>query len=486
MTPAGEADVAISIPPAVQVLFDRLQANGHQAYVVGGSLRDHFLGRTPTDWDLTTDALPERLLELFPEARYENAFGTVTVGLDPEPDEPSEDGPSAREVQITTFRSDHEYADFRRPHHVEFGDRVEVDLDRRDFTTNAMAWGGGPGEAPRLVDPHAGRLDTERRVLRAVGDPTTRFGEDALRMLRAARLAAALDFTIEPATLAALSTSADLAVHLSGERTIAELGKLLDAPRPSTGLRILADAGLLAAVAPPLDAQRGVAQNKIPGEDLWDHVVRAVDAAALAGRNRTVRWAALVHDIGKPVTEADGHFYGHEVVGADLAGDLLRRWHAPRETIDDVTHLVRHHMFAYDDAWSDAAVRRFIAKVGRARLADLFALREADNLGSGGPADAGGLAKLRARVAAELDADVVLDLAGLAVDGDDLIRELGLAPGPLVGRLLDALLERVMNEPELNRPASLLALARELAPTMAGDAAAPTGRSAPGPSGEAP
>ena len=304
-------------------------------------------------------------------------------------------------------------------------------------------------------------------------------------MLRAARLAAVLDFTMEPATLAALTSSADLAMHLSGERIVAELGKLLVAPRPSTGLRILADAGLLAAIAPPLDAQRGVAQNKIPGEDLWDHVVRSVDAAAAAGRNRTVRWAALLHDIGKPVTAADGHFYGHEVVGAELAGDLLRRWHAPRETIDDVTHLVRHHMFAYDDAWSDTAVRRFIAKVGPDRLADLFALREADNLGSGGPPDAGGLATLRARVAAELAADVVLDLGGLAIRGDDLIRELGLAPGPLVGRLLDALLERVMNDPELNRRATLLALAGELAPTMAEDAAASTGRSTRGPSREA-
>jgi tRNA nucleotidyltransferase (CCA-adding enzyme) len=480
--PAGGADVAISIPPAAQELLDRLWANGQQAYVVGGSLRDQLLGRDPTDWDLTTDARPERLLELFPEARYENAFGTVTVGVEGHSDEAR---PSLREVQVTTFRSDHEYADFRRPHRVEFGDDVAVDLARRDFTANAMAWGGAPGEAPRLVDPYRGRLDTERRVLRAVGDPTTRFTEDALRMLRAARLAAVLDFTIEPATLAALATSAELAAHLSGERIIAELGKLLDAPRPSTGLRILADAGLLAAVAPPLDAQRGVAQNKVPGEDLWDHVVRSVDAAAATGRDRTVRWAALLHDIGKPVTAADGHFYGHEVVGADLAGDLLRDWHAPRETIDDVTHLVRHHMFAFDDAWSDAAVRRFIAKVGPARLEDLFALREADNLGSGGPADAGGLARLRARVAAELAADVVLDLAGLEVRGDDLIRELGLVPGPLVGRLLDALLERVMNEPGLNRRATLLALARELAPTMAEDAAAPAVRPAPGPSREA-
>jgi tRNA nucleotidyltransferase (CCA-adding enzyme) len=467
---APGADIAASIPPSVMELFERLRAAGFQAYVVGGSVRDIFLGREPYDWDLTTEALPEQVLEIFREARYENAFGTVAV---------------RDRVEITTFRSDHEYADYRRPHHVEFGDRVELDLARRDFTANAMAWGGAPGEEPRVVDPFDGRADTERRVLRAVGDPTVRFGEDALRMLRAARLAAVLDFTIEPATLAALGASAELAAHLSGERIVAELGKLLDAPRPSIGLRILAETGVLAAIAPALDAQRGVAQNKIPGEDLWDHVVRSVDATAAAGRDRTVRWAALVHDIGKPVTAADGHFYGHDVVGADLAGDLLRRWHAPGEIVDDVAHLVRQHMFAYEAAWTDAAVRRFIAKVGPARLDDLFALREADNLGSGVAAEAGGLATLRSRVAAELAANVVLDLSGLAIRGDDLIRELGIAPGPLVGRILDGLLERVMNDPGSNRPETLIALARELASTMADNAAASTGRPTREPSGDA-
>ena len=467
--PAGGAGVAVAIPADVQELFDRLRANGQQAYVVGGSLRDRLLDRSPTDWDLTTDARPERLLELFPQARYENAFGTVLVDR----------------VEITTFRSDHEYADFRRPHHVEFGDRVELDLARRDFTANAMAWGGAPGEEPHLVDPFGGASDTERHFLRAVGDPVTRFGEDALRMLRAARLAAVLKFTIEPMTLAALTASAELAGHLSGERIVAELGKLLDAPRPSIGLRILADAGILAAIAPVLDAQRGVAQNKIPGEDLWDHVVRSVDATAAADRSLTVRWAALLHDIGKPVTAADGHFYGHDVVGAELAGVLLRGWHAPRETIDDVTHLVRQHMFAYDDAWSDGAVRRFIAKARPERLDDLFALREADSIGSGVPADAGALPNLRARVAAELAANVALDLRGLSVDGDDLIRELGLAPGPAIGRLLHALLERVMTDPSVNRPPTLIALARELAPTMSASAATSTGRPTPGRSREA-
>lgn len=491
--PGVSAEFAPDLPPAVRALFDHLQANGHQAYVVGGSLRDRLLGRPPADWDLTTDALPERVLELFPTARYENAFGTVAVGIAPAgasvpgPGEGApEAAPSAADVvEITTFRSDHEYADFRRPHRVEFGDRVEVDLARRDFTANAIAWGAAPGAEPHLVDPFDGRRDIERRLLRAVGDPATRFGEDALRMLRAARLAAELGFTIEPATLAALAPSAPLAAYLSGERILAEIGRLLAADRPSVGLRILAETGLLAAIAPTLDAQRGIPQNKVPEGDLWEHVLRSVDAAAAAGRDQTVRWAAFLHDMGKPVTAADGHFYGHDAAGADLAGELLRSWHAPREMVDDVTHLIRQHMFDYQAAWSDAAVRRFIAKVGPVRFDDLLALREADNLGSGQPVDAGGLEILRQRVSAQLDAHVALDLSGLAIDGGDLLDALDLTPGPAVGRLLRALLERVMIDPSLNRRATLLALAADMGSTMEESTAAQASGPAPGSSVEA-
>jgi tRNA nucleotidyltransferase (CCA-adding enzyme) len=446
------ADLAAAVRPAVVDLMDRLRAADHAAYLVGGSLRDLLLRREPHDWDLTTDARPDRLQELFPDSLYGNAFGTVTVR-----------DATGEAVEITTFRSDHDYADYRRPHRIEFGDRVEDDLARRDFTVNALAWGGPPGREPALVDPFGGREDVGRRILRAVGDPAERFQEDALRMLRAVRLAATLEFDIEPATLAAIDRQAELAVHLSGERVAAEVDKLLAARRPSVGLRLMARTGLLAVVAPELTAQIGIPQNKTPGEDLWDHTLRSVDAAAAAGVDRVVRLATLLHDLGKPATAADGHFYGHESVGADKAATLLRRWHLPRETIDRVERLVRNHMFAYDSSWSDPAVRRFIAKVGTETLDDLFSLREADNLGSGVPAAAGDLAALRQRVAAELASNVVLDRAGLAIDGDDLMAGLGLAPGPAIGRLLDRLVERVVAEPRLNERTTLLALARSLA-----------------------
>src|SRR5829696_720418 len=308
--PSPQARIEIDAPRSVVAVMERLWAHGHAAYVVGGSVRDRILGRPPIDWDLTTDARPDRLLAVFPGAVYENRFGTVAV---------REGG---EQHEVTTFRTDHDYADFRRPHRVEFGDDVEKDLGRRDFTVNAIAWGApatglqSPGSAPavalepgsatapgvvpvpEIVDPFEGVADARARRLRAVGEPATRFREDALRMVRAVRLAAVLGFEIDPPTLAAIRGNAALAAHVSGERVAAELEKLLSADRPSIGLRGMADAGLLGVLLPELAAQLGIAQNKIEGEDLFDHTLRAVDAAP---RDRpVVRLAALLHDIGKP------------------------------------------------------------------------------------------------------------------------------------------------------------------------------------------
>ncbi len=448
LTPIQDA-----IPSPVTELLDALWAAGQAGYVVGGSLRDVILGRPPADWDLASDALPERLVEIFPDAAYENRFGTVAVRR------------GGELYEITTFRSDHDYADFRRPHRVEFTGTIELDLARRDFTVNAMAWGARSGEVPDLVDPYGGRADVESRVLRAVGDPRARFEEDALRMMRAVRLAATLDFGIEPATLAAIQARSALVVHLSGERIATELDRLLAATTPSVGLRLMSDTELLAAISADLAAQRGIPQNKVQDEDLWDHTLRSVDAAPPA--RPIVRLAALLHDIGKPATFSDGHFLGHEVVGARLAGTFLDRLHAPRAVRDRVVDLVRNHMFSYEPSWSDAAVRRFIAKIGKlgdGALGELLALREADNAGSGLPPAAGRLAELKARIAAELEADAVLDRRGLAVDGTDLMRELGLPQGPILGRILDALLERVIADPALNDRPTLLLLARSMVP----------------------
>ncbi len=466
------------LPSSVVRLLRELWDAGHAAYVVGGSLRDALLGRPAHDWDLATDARPDRLQDLYRDSVYQNRFGTVVVRRD------------GTAYEITTFRSDHAYEDHRRPARVEFGDWIEDDLARRDFTVNAMAWGATPGRdaagseaagseavparppadarplpvahpfEPRLVDPFGGRADVERRVLRAVGDPLERFEEDALRMVRAVRLAATLDFTIDPATLEAISRHATLADHLSGERVAAELDKLLAAPRPSVGLALMAETGLLQVVLPELAAQRGIPQDKVPGEDLLRHTLRTVDAAP---RDRPiVRLAALLHDIGKPATLADGHFRGHEVVGAEMAADLLRRLRMPRTTIERVGLLVRQHMFNYESAWGDAAVRRFIGRIGPHALEELFELRAADNIGSGMPGLSPDLVELRGRVAEQLQARVALTLGDLAVDGDDLIDELGLEPGPTIGILLDGLLERVIADPDVNDRPTLLLLAQAM------------------------
>jgi tRNA nucleotidyltransferase (CCA-adding enzyme) len=462
----------VAVPDSVLDLMAMLLGHGHAAYVVGGSVRDALLGRPAADWDLATDALPEQVVAIVPDSVYENRFGTVAVR--------GRDGIH----EITTFRSDHEYADFRRPHHVVFGESLEADLARRDLTVNAIAWGvarpelvGAAGDARQgaaddarqdtresirrmagLVDPFDGLGDLAAGLLRAVGDPAARFEEDALRMIRAVRLSATLGFEIEARTLEALRERAGLVRHLSSERIAAELEKLLALPAPSAGLALLADTGLLAVVAPELAVQRGIQQNKIPGEDLWDHTLRTVDAVSVD--RPVVRLAALVHDIGKPATLSDGRFHGHEAVGARMAGQLLRRLRVPRATAERVVHLVRHHMFAYTGGWGDAAIRRFIRKIGRDALEELFLLREADDVGSGLSRGDANLDELRMRIAEQLAAEVALDRSDLAIDGNDLIRELGLEPGPQLGRILERLLERVILDPALNDRPTLLLLAQ--------------------------
>ena len=425
--------------------------------MVGGSLRDMLLEREVADWDVATSAQPDQTQELFPESVYENRFGTVAVRLD------------GSVLQVTTFRGEHQYTDHRRPEHVEFGVGIDEDLARRDFAMNAIAWGGGPTADvthPRLHDPFGGMADLRSGLIRAVGRPDDRFAEDALRMLRAVRFAATLGFAVEPETKAAIHRHAELAATLSGERVQAELRRILAAPRPSVALGLAAETGLLAVLLPDLAAQRGIAQNKIPGQDLWQHTLATVDAGDVS--RPTVRLAALLHDVGKPATLQEGHFPGHDAVGARMADGILRELAFPRQEIDRVVLLVAQHMFNYSPAWSDAAVRRFMRRVDVDALDDLLALREADNVGSGQAGDEGGLAELRRRIAGEIEAGHALRLADLAIDGDDLRAALAVAPGPEVGRVLRALLEQVVGEPSLNTRDRLLDAARRIHASGAG------------------
>jgi tRNA nucleotidyltransferase/poly(A) polymerase len=420
-------------------------------------VRDAVRGETPTDWDVATSAPPEAVSALFPRSTWENPFGTVTVL-------PQDDGEA---VEVTTYRIEGPYRDRRRPETVRWGGSLDEDLSRRDFTINALAWvpidvAAGSG---RLRDPFGGAEDLRAGILRAVGNPDERIAEDALRMVRAVRFATRFGLALDPATEAAIRLQVAEAATLSGERVRDEVLRIMSgAAPPSQAMSMMESLGLLGVLLPELAALRGVPQSKAVPGDALDHSLRTVDA--LPATDPVLRIAGLLHDLGKSTTLADGHFIGHERAGAELAEALLMRLRFPRAEIARITRLIRHHMFAYAPGWTDAAVRRFVRRVGADLLDDLYALRRADNAASGAREPAsGGLGELRARAARAVAGDP-MSPQQLAVDGNDLVSELGLQPGPVVGRLLDELMEAVLEDPGLNRRETLLALARE---SSAGD-----------------
>src|SRR5437667_5008413 len=440
----------LRVPPDVERVVAKLLASGYEAYVVGGSVRDAIRGVEPHDWDVTTSATPEEIQKVFRRSLYLNHFGTVVVRS------------GDHEIEVTTYRIEAGYADHRHPSEVAFTDSLHEDLARRDFTMNAMAWRpgtqAGPGE---LVDPFGGQRDLESRIVRAVGDPRERFQEDALRMLRAVRFATLLGFTIEPATAEAIRASAHLAAALSGERIQMELTKMLGAPKPSVALRMLSDLGLLEVICPELELCKTTPQDKAVAQDVFEQSLATVDATP--ADDPVLRLAGLFHDIGKPATFADGHFHQHEFVGEAKAREILRRWRFDKDTIAQVTHLIRHHMFWYQTEWTGSAVRRFVRKVGLENIPALFRLRRADNIGSGARSPRMyALEALWERVQEEIAAAAAFSLRDLAVNGNDVMQELRIASGPEVGRILAELFERVLDDPALNTRERLLALAREI------------------------
>ena len=441
----------LALPADVATVLQTLAAAGHEAALVGGCVRDLVRGLQPDDWDVATEAPPETVAALFPDTTWTNIFGTVTVRAGP------------MDVEVTTYRSESGYSDGRRPDEVRWATELTDDLGRRDFTINAMAWVPDDLEAGRghLVDPRGGREDLAARVLRAVGDPQQRFTEDALRLLRGVRFATTLSLRIDPATEAAMGKMAQAAGRLSGERIRDELLRLLAFDGPTAPAFLLMERlGILVAILPELAALRGVEQGKLLGGDALDHSLRAADALPATGP--LLRLAGLLHDVGKARTGAGGHFIGHETVGAQLVGERLEALALPRADIERISHLVRHHMILYSPDWSDAAVRRFIRRIGPGQpLTDLFALRRADTAASAGPeARDAAASELESRVAA-LQAAAVLSISELAVNGTDLMRELGLEPGPEVGRLLERLLQAVLDDPRRNERDTLIRLARE-------------------------
>ncbi len=462
------------IPPRLLRLQAALGPDAQLA-LVGGAVRDELLGRNHADWDLATALLPEGVmararaagLRVIPTGIQ---HGTVTVILDEEP------------VEITTFRSDGDYRDGRRPETVRLGVSLAEDLARRDFTINAMAM---PLDGGGLVDPHGGRKDLEAGLIRAVGDPLQRFAEDGLRPLRACRFAAQLGFRIEAATLAAIPERLGVARKVAVERVYVELTKLLAGPHPELGLERLRESGLLGLWLPELAPMKGCGQNRHHRYDVWDHTLEVV---RLVPADPALRWAALLHDAGKPGTRTDEggeiHFYGHENISLELADALLGRLKAGHVLQKEVLALVRHHGTHPEPVWSDAACRRFLKRLRDDGLAleRWAAFRLADQRAKGledrdrEPRHAEVMARLERLVAARPP----LAARDLALDGAALMALAGRKGGPWLGALQSQLLEAVLEDPGLNTPEGLEPLARGLLASPAG-AAPPPGRRGPRP-----
>lgn len=445
-----QSKINYSIPKEVLAVAQTLKGAGFKAYLVGGCVRDILLKRQPKDWDVTTDALPEDIQRIFPDSVYENKFGTVGIKTG------SEDSKLAI-VEVTTFRKEGKYEDFRHPLEINFAKNVKDDLGRRDFTVNAIALGVDEEMAPEnIVDPYNGQGDLETKLIRAVGSPEERFREDALRLMRAVRFAAELGFQIEPKTMEAIKNSAELLGHIAQERIRDEFVKIIMAPGSGAawGIVMLEQLGLLKNIVPELREGIAVGQNKHHIYTVWDHNLRALDYSAGKGYSFEVRLASLLHDVGKPKTKVgdgpDSSFHGHEVVGGRITRKIMERLRFSKEISEKVTHLVRHHLFYYNvGEVTEAGVRRFVARVGRENIDDLFKVREADRIGSGVPKAVPYKARHLQFMIEKVKSDPVSPKM-LKVNGADIMAVLKIDPSPKVGWILGALLEEVLDDPTKN------------------------------------
>jgi tRNA nucleotidyltransferase (CCA-adding enzyme) len=448
-----------AIPDAVKAVTDTLSRAGFSAYLVGGCVRDLILGREPKDWDVTTNATPQEIQKLFPDSVYENQFGTVGVKTE------SEDR-TLKVIEVTTYRVEGTYSDRRHPDEVRFAKTVEEDLARRDFTVNAIALDAAHGNVGATVDPYGGEGDLARKLIRAVGEPAERFREDALRLMRAVRLAVELEFKIEKKTAAAIVAQASGLEAIAKERIRDEFVKLIMTPRAAFGVRSLEELGLLRYVVPELREGLRCTQNRHHIYTVFDHNVRALDYAAGKGYSLEVRLAALFHDIAKPRTKGgDGPnatFYNHEYAGARMTLQALDRLRFPKEVAERTAHLVRSHMFYYNtDEVTAAGVRRFLARVGPENVDDIMRVREADRIGSGVPKAVVYKMRHLLFMIEKVKHDPVHPKM-LAVRGDDVMRLLGIPAGPRVGWVLNALLDDVLEDPTRNTKEYLEPKVREL------------------------
>jgi len=431
------------IPGIVLMISERLIKSGHQAFIVGGALRDSVLGRQANDWDVATDATPDSVHDLFPEMTSFNLkHGTVTLVS------------KGRHFEVTTFRGT-----------GGFSLRIEEDLAHRDFTFNAMAY---DITNKRIIDPFEGQRDIEKKVVRAVLNPSERFHEDPLRMMRAIRFSLELGYAIEPETLMAIKTMAQAIDIVAKERVRDELLKILMVRRPSAGFHLMRKSGLLKRIMPELAEGYRKRQNNYHRYTIYRHIMETVDS--IKG-DLVLRLSALFHDIAKPRVrkKINGRwrFFGHATASAAITKEIMMRLKLSNDRIARVTHLIGHHMFDYKQELSDKAVRRFIKRIGADNVDDLIDLRKADDLAHGWGRDfEKDIEKFKNQIDSQIKKSYPFTISDLAVNGHDVVNVAGLHSGPRVGRILNQLLEEVIEKPEYNRKDKLVEIVKRMVNSM--------------------
>lgn len=445
----------MNIPSYIIDTIFSIQKNNFEAYIVGGCVRDLLIDRPIVDWDITTNATPEEVLNIFSNAKYENNFGTVLL--------PIKNGKELQDVlEITTYRSEQGYSDRRHPDEIKFETSLDKDLERRDFTINSLAL--DPINSDNIIDLFGGQKDIKKKIIRAVGEPIDRFKEDALRMIRAIRFSAQLDFTIEDKTKRGISKMAGSIKFVSKERIKDELIKILKSDQAYQGVNLLHETKLLQYIIPELEVGDKVSQDRHHIYNVLKHNLLALKYCPSS--DWRVRFASLLHDIGKPKAKKKIKgvftFYNHEYVGARMTEKIMSRLKFSNDDKNKVVNLVRNHMFYYNtEEVTAASVRRLIVKVGRDNLKDLIDLRVADRLGSGIPKAKPYRLRHLEYMMEKVQNDPI-SVKMLKLNGDDIIKLLDISPGPKVGAILDVLLSEIIEDPKLNTKQYLKNRAKKL------------------------
>lgn len=437
------------LPEYVCLILTKFKDAGFEIYIVGGAVRDILLEREVKDWDFTTNATPEEILQIFPEGFYDNKFGTVGVA------------DSQKNIyEITTFRKEIGYTDKRHPDKVVWGKTLEDDLSRRDFTINAIAL--QPINNFKIIDPFGGQKDLVAKLIRAVGDPKLRFSEDALRMIRAVRIATQLGFTVESQTFKAIQENTSLINLIAKERIKDELFKILSSNYPAEGMSLLLETGLLQIILPEMILSIGVSQAGHHTTDVWTHSLMSLKHCP--SLDPVVRLATFLHDIGKPVVargeEDNRTFYNHEVAGAKIAGEIANRLKFSKKEKERLVTLVRWHQFSVDERQTDSAIRRFIRNAGKENLNEMLDLRVGDRLGGGARETSWRLERFKKRLI-EVQKQP-FSVTDLKVNGKDVMEILNITPGPMVGKVLNQLFEEVVEGKIKNQRDSLLKRIKEV------------------------